>query len=200
MDDQAKTEREEIAMGGSNQNFAIEVEGTKAVCPLGEVAGKQMISEKRIPVISCEGGCFRGEIARVAANMVAKEEPYSRGCHGEMFTAPHTAMAEWARKANKVVVIDGCFMRCHGRIMKNIVGDQNVVQFDAFRIYNKDRKYSDTMLVDEIPEAEREGLARQVADKILASLRDGTQCESTFRSSCGGGKTLDIDQRESCQQ
>jgi len=184
----------------SKQNFAIEVEGTKAVCPLGEVAGKQMISEKRIPVISCEGGCFRGEIARVAAHMVAKEEPYSRGCPGEMFTAPHSAMAEWAQKANKVVVIDGCFMRCHGRIMKNIVGDQNVIQFDAFPIYNKDRKYSDTMLVDEVPEAEREGLARQMADKVLASLRDGTRCESTPQFSCGGGRTLDIDQGESCQQ
>ncbi len=200
MDDQAKTEREEIAMGGSKQNFAIVVEGTKAVCPLGEVVGKQMITEKRIPVISCEGGCIRGEIARLAANLVAKEDPYRRGCHGEMFTAPHSAMAEWAQKANKVVVIDGCFMRCHGRIMKNIVGDQNVVQFDAFRIYNKDRKYSDTMLVDEIPVAEREGLARKVADKVLASLRDGTQCDSTPQFSCGGGRTLDIDQRELCQQ
>jgi len=199
MDDSTKREREEIEMGGSKQNFAIEVEGTKAVCPLGEVVGKQMIGEKRIPVISCEGGCFRGEIARVAAHMVAKEEPYSRGCHGEMFTAPRSAMADWARKANKVVVIDGCFMRCHGRIMKNIVGDQNVIQFDAFRIYNKDRKYSDTMLVDEVPEAEREGLARQVADKILASLRDGTPCDSTPKYSCGDGRTLDIDQRESCQ-
>ena len=199
MDDSTKREREGITMKVSKQNFAIEVEGMKAVCPLGEVVGKQMIGEKRIPVISCEGGCFRGEIARVAAHMVAKEEPYSRGCHGEMFTAPRSAMAEWARKANKVVVIDGCFMHCHGRIMKNIVGDQNVIQFDALPIYNKDKKYSDTMLVDEIPETEREGLARQVADKVLASLRDGTQCDSTFQFSCGGERILDIDQMKLCQ-
>ncbi|MGW8286032.1 MAG: putative zinc-binding protein [Candidatus Deferrimicrobiaceae bacterium] len=189
MDDSVKSQREEIAMKVSNKNFAIEVEGMKAACPLGEVVGKQMIDEKRIPVISCEGGCFRGEIARVAAHMVAKEEPYSRGCHGEMFTAPHTAMAEWARNANKVVVIDGCFMRCHGRIMKNIVGDQNVIQFDALPLYNKDRKYSDTMIVDEVPEAERKDLARQVADKVLASLRDGTQCDSTPQYSCGCERT-----------
>jgi uncharacterized metal-binding protein len=194
MDDSNKREREEITMKVSKQNFAVEIEGTKAVCPLGEVVGKQMIAEKRIPVISCEGGCSRGEIARVAAHMVAKEEPYSRGCHGEMFTAPRSAMAEWARKADKVVVIDGCFMHCHGRIMKNIVGGQNLIQFDAFPIYNKDRKYSDTMLVDEIPEAEREVLARQVADKVLATLRDGTQCESTPQFPCGGGRTRDIDQ------
>jgi uncharacterized metal-binding protein len=130
-----------------------------------------MIAERRIPVISCEGGCFRGEIARVAAHMVAEEEPYSRGCHGEMFTAPRSAMAEWAKKADKVVVIDGCFMHCHGRIMKNIVGSENTIQFDALPMYNRDKKYSEKMLVSEIAEAERRGLARQVADKILTKLR-----------------------------
>ncbi len=172
-------------MGESKQHFSIEVEGTKAVCPLGEVVGNKMIAEERIPVISCEGGCFRGEIARIAAHMVAKEEPYSRGCHGEMFTAPHSAMAEWSRKAIKVVVIDGCFMHCHGRIMKNIVGHENVIQFDALRIYNKNKKYSDTMLVDEIPQAEREDLARQVADKILTSLKDSTLYDLELQPSCG---------------
>jgi uncharacterized metal-binding protein len=158
-------------MSASKPTFSIAVEGMKAVCPLGEVVGNEMIAAGKIPVISCEGGCFRGEIARVAAHMVAKEEPYRRGCHGEMFTAPRSAMAAWAKKANKVVVIDGCFMHCHGRIMKNIVGHEHMIQFDALPMYNKDNKYTDIMLVDEIPEAERHDLARQVADKILASLQ-----------------------------
>jgi uncharacterized metal-binding protein len=157
-------------MSASDQTFPIEVQHMKAVCPLGEVVGKEMIAEGRIPVISCEGGCFRGEIARVASHMVAKEEPYRRGCHGEMFTAPRSAMAEWARKAPKVVVIDGCFMHCHGRIMKNLVAPEKLIQFDALPMYNKGKKYSDTMLVDEIPEAERRNLARQVAEKVLARL------------------------------
>jgi uncharacterized metal-binding protein len=176
--------KENIIMSESKQNFALEVEGIKAVCPLGEVVGNKMITDERIPVISCEGGCFRGEIARVAAHMVAKEEPYSRGCHGEMFTAPRSAMAEWARKADKVIVIDGCFMHCHGRIMKNVVGRENVIQFDAMPMYNKDKKYSNTMLVDEIPEAERKDLARQVADKVLASLKEGTQYDAEPQPSC----------------
>jgi uncharacterized metal-binding protein len=179
----------ETIMSNLKQNFSIDVEGMKAVCPLGEVVGNKMISEGRIPVISCEGGCFRGEIARVAAHMVAKEEPFSRGCHGEIFTAPHSAMAEWAKKADKVVVIDGCFMRCHGRILKNIVGSQNMVQFDALRIYNKDNKYSDIMLVDEIPETERKNLARHVADKILVSLKDGAIYDSESQLSCECNKS-----------
>ena len=43
----------------------------------------------------------------------------------------------------------------HGRIMKNVVGHENIIQFDALPIYNKDNKYTAIMLVDEIPEAER---------------------------------------------
>ncbi len=173
-------------MGRAGLNFNLEVQGMKAVCPLGEVVGAKMIAENKIPVISCEGGCFRGEIARMAAHLVGKQEPFMRGCHGEMFTAPRSAMAEWARKANEVVVIDGCFMHCHGRIMKNVVGYQNMIQFDALPMYNKGNKYTDIMLVDEIPEAERKGLARQVADRILASLRDVTPYESESQSLCGG--------------
>jgi len=146
-----------------------------------------MIDKKKIPVISCEGGCFRGEIARVASHMVAKEHPYCRGCHGEMFTAPRSAMAEWARQANKVVVIDGCFMRCHGRIMKNIIGPENMIQFDALTFYNKDNKYSDIMLYDEILETERKHLARQVADKVLAHLEQGIPCCPEQLASCGCG-------------
>jgi len=114
-----------------------------------------MIEEDTIPVISCEGGCLRGEIARLASHIVARERPYSRGCHGEIFTAPRSTMAKWAMKAQKVVVIDGCFLRCHGRIMKNIVGHGNMLQFDALPIYNKGNRYSEIMLVEEVPEAER---------------------------------------------
>ena len=61
-----------------------------------------------------------------------------------------------------------------------------MIQFDALPMYNKDNKYSDTMLVDEIPEAERKDLARQVAGKILANLRYGTPYDPEPQASCGG--------------
>ena len=54
--------------------------------------------------------------------------------------------------------------------MKNVVGHKNMIQFDALPMYNRDKKYSETMLVDEVPEAERKSLARQVADNVLARL------------------------------
>ncbi len=155
-------------MSASTVNFSLEVEGTDKLCPVGEVAAKKMMAEGKIPVISCEGGCIRGEIARLAANLVGKEEPYRRGCHGEMFTAPHSAMANWAKRSDKVVVIDGCFMHCHGRIMKNLLREENVLQFDALSIY---KKYTDLIEIDDVPEPERKQVAQQVADQVLSSLR-----------------------------
>ena len=62
--------------------------------------------------------------------------------------------------------------------MKNLVGHKNMIQFDALPMYNNGKKYSDTMIVDEVPETERKLLARQVADKILNQLRNGAQNNS----------------------
>ncbi len=148
--------------------FALTVDDTKAVCAIGETAGKRSIDEKKIPVISCEGACIRGEIARLAAHLVAKEDPYRRSCHGEMFTAPHSAIAQWMREADNVVVIDGCFMKCHGRILRNLIDDEKLLQFDALSIY---KKYTDLMSIDDVPEEERKATAREVADRILERLR-----------------------------
>lgn len=151
-------------------SFSITVEETKAVCPIGEQYGKQCQREHAIPVLSCEGSCIRGEIARLAANLIAKERPYRRGCHGEIFTAPHSAIAQWAANAGHVVVIDGCFMKCHGRILRSLVPEERLLQFDALTIH---RKYSSIMDSDEVSEEERRQTARQVAETILNHLKHG---------------------------
>ena len=156
-------------MSESKTSFTLEVEGTSGKCPVGELMGARNEAEGKIPVLSCEGGCIRGEIARLAANMVAKEEAYARGCHGELLTVPDSAIAKWSRGAEKVVVIDGCFLRCHGRLLANIVGKDRLVQFDALSIY---KKYTDLFDIDDVPEEERKQVAREVADKVLALLKE----------------------------
>ena len=160
-------------------SFQLTIEGTRAVCPIGEKYGNKCIAEGKIPVISCEGSCIRGEIARLAANVIAKHEPYRRGCHGEFLTAPHSAMAKWAGKARSVIVIDGCFMKCHGRILKNIIGEDRMIQFDALAIY---KKYSDLMAIDDVPEPERRATAEYVASVILDALRTGAGTTITAAS------------------
>ncbi|MHC4171981.1 MAG: putative zinc-binding protein [Planctomycetota bacterium] len=157
-------------MSKSNVKFSIQVEETQNRCPVGETIGNRNMAEGKIPVLSCEGACIRGEIARLAANMVAKEEPFARSCHGELLSVPDSAMAQWAKKAEKVVLIDGCFLRCHGRIIENLLEKNKLVQYDALSVY---RKYTDVFDIDDVPEAERKEVARQVADSVLAVLRNG---------------------------
>ena len=157
-------------MRKTNTTFTIEVKDTENRCPVGETIGNRNIAEGRVPVLSCEGACIRGEIARLAANMVAKEKPFARGCHGELLSVPDSAMAKWTGNAEKVVLIDGCFLRCHGRIIESVIHKEKLVQFDALAVY---KKYTDVFDVDDVPEAERQEAARQVADSVLAALKNG---------------------------
>jgi uncharacterized metal-binding protein len=156
-------------MNDSTPNFSLEVEAVKGVCPAGENWAKQNILDKKTPVLSCEGPCIRGDIARLAANMVAKEDPYARCCYAEVALVPHSSMAQWVKEAEKVIMIDGCFLKCVGRILKNLVDEEKIVQIDALPLY---KKYTDVFHMDDVPEAERKEVARQVADKILLMLKE----------------------------
>ncbi len=168
----------------SKQSFSLVVEGADGSCAVGERRGNQNRVEGKIPVISCEGACIRGEIARLAANLVAKEPPYRRSCHGEMFTVPASAIAAWMREAQKVVVIDGCFLHCHGRILKNLIAEEKIAEFDALAVY---QKYTDLFDIDEVPEAERKLAARQVAESVLAAMECGQPAGTTKGAVCCTG-------------
>ncbi len=160
-------------MTDSTADFSLEVEGVKGACPAGEAYAKQAIIDKKIPVFSCEGPCIRGEIARLAANLVAHEVPsLARACHAETFVVPHSSMARWVKQAEQSIMIDGCFLRCHGRILKNLIDEGKMVQIDTLPMH---KKYNDLFLMDDVPEAERKVVARQVADKITAKLKKETE-------------------------
>ena len=155
-------------MTQSQQRYSIEVESTNGKCPIGETTGNCNINERRIPVLSCEGACIRGEIARLAANLVAKEQGFARACHGELFSVPDSAMAKWVKQAEQVVLIDGCGLRCHGRILENLLNEGTLTQFNALAVY---KKYADVFDIDGVPEEDRRQAAKQVADRVLAALR-----------------------------
>jgi uncharacterized metal-binding protein len=156
-------------MENYSPEFSLDVEGVRGFCPAGEVYAAQQIETKSIPVLSCEGPCIRGEIARLAANFIAQDVPsLARACHAETFFVPHSSMARWVKEAEKVVMIDGCFLKCHGRVMKKLVGEERMIQIDALPFY---RKYTDVFLMDDVPEDDRKAVARAVADKIIAKLQ-----------------------------
>ena len=150
-------------------DFSLRVQGVKGFCPAGEIYAKQQMEKKTIPVLSCEGPCIRGEIARLAANFVTQYVPsLARACHAEAFFVPHSSMAQWVKAAKKSVMIDGCFLECHGRVVRELVGEGKVIQIDARPLY---KKYTDIFLMDDVPEQERKAVARHVADKIIAKLK-----------------------------
>ena len=159
-------------MEGYTAAFSVDVQAVKGFCPAGEAYAKEQLAAKTIPVLSCEGPCIRGEIARLAANLITQDVPsLARACHAETFFVPHSTMAAWVKGSNKAVMIDGCFLKCHGRILKNLMDEEKVVHIDALPLH---KKYNDIFLMDDVPEEERKAVARQVADKIIAQLREET--------------------------
>jgi uncharacterized metal-binding protein len=156
-------------MNTVTEDFTLQVDGVKGVCPAGEAWAEQQILRKKIPVLACEGPCIRGDIARLAANRVAKEEPFARACYAETFLVPHSSMARWVKEADKVIMVDGCFLKCIGRVLNNLVDEEKIVHIDALQLY---KRYTDLFDMEDVPEAERIDTARHVADQILSSLRD----------------------------
>jgi uncharacterized metal-binding protein len=165
----------EVNMDAQTADFPVNVQGTKGFCPTGEAYAKEQIAAGRLPVLSCEGACIRGEIARLAANRVSQQVPsLARACHAETFFVPDSAMATWVEDAEKVVMIDGCFLKCHGRVLKNLVAEEKIIHIDALPLYGK---YTDIFLIDDVPEDERKAVAQQVADKIITILKEARRSE-----------------------
>lgn len=168
-------------MNDITSDFSLNVQGVKGHCPAGEAHANRNISEQKIPVFSCEGPCIRGEIARLVANTVAEELPgFARACHAETFFVPHSSMARWVKEAKKSIVLDGCFLRCHGRVLKELIEEEKVINMDILPLY---KKYNDTFLMNDVPEEERKAVARQVADKVITELKEGLPKEAIQESS-----------------
>jgi len=182
-------------MSPDNESFNIIITSTDKTCPVGEKAGSRYIQEGKIPVLSCEGACIRGEIARVAAHLVAKKEPYRRACHGEFINVPASGLAEWMRTAEKIVLIDGCFLHCHGRVLEHLVGSDKLAVFDALSYY---RKYTEFFDIEAVQEEERMQAARLVADSVLAELRGMNTRDTDIPAKAGCAPASDTAKAASC--
>lgn len=168
-------------MSDSSLSFSLDVDGISGYCPAGELWAEDKMAQKAIPVLSCEGPCIRGEIARLAANFVAGEAPYARACYAETALVPHSAMARWVKQADRVIMVDGCFLRCIGRLMNNVVDRETIVHIDALTLH---KKYSKAFHMDEVAESERKETARLTADKILVLLSKADMPASAQASAC----------------
>ena len=146
----------------------IAVRMTDRRCPLGDAyAARHLTTPPKTAVLSCEGMCLRGEIARRAANLVAHElapERAVRVCHGGLLETGG-GMRDLVEKADQVVVLDGCSMACGTRLLQGAIPQvkPRVVFTDSLTTLDR------AMFgVDEMPEPEIGARARAVAERVVA--------------------------------
>ncbi len=150
------------------QYETVQIEKTANVCSLCEDYAKRQAS-KPIVVMSCEGGCLRGEVARRAANLLTFElvpEKTARLCLGGAFTK-NTGQRSLAQNASRLVAIEGCFIECATRMMKGVVPGLRPEFVIADRLYDFDRNLFG---IDEMPESQLNAHAREVAKAVAARL------------------------------
>jgi uncharacterized metal-binding protein len=146
----------------------IAIEKTGNTCPLCEDYAASQAS-KPVAVMSCEGACLRGEVARRAANILCHElapEKTARICLGAAFTKD-TGQRNLVRKAPRVVALEGCFIECASRMMRGAIPGLEVHVIAADKLYEFDR---DLFGVDEMSEEEMTSHARTVAESVAEQL------------------------------
>lgn len=151
-----------------SQYEVVRIRKTKNVCSLCEDYA-QRHAQKPIAVLSCEGACLRGEIARRAANKICYDlipEKTVRICLGGAFTKD-TGQRNLVRNAQHVVAIEGCFIRCASRMMQGVLVDLKPQLIVADSLYELG---GDLFGVDELPEEQIRAHAEQVALKITEMI------------------------------
>lgn len=146
----------------------VRIEKTSNVCPMCEDYAKKQAS-KPVAVVSCEGACLRGEVARRAANLICHSlapEKTVRICLGGAFTKD-TGQRHLVRKAPKVIAIEGCFINCSSRTMKSVISELEPEVIVADKLYDFDRSLFG---IDEMSEDEIKIHSQEVAKKIVERL------------------------------
>lgn len=144
----------------------VKIEKTKNVCPMCEDFAKEQIEKKTpIAILTCEGACLRGEIARQAANLIAFKlapETTARICLGGAFTK-NTGQRNLVRSAPKVLALEGCFIECGSRMMKGVIDNLQAEIVIVDRLCDFDKKL---FSINDLPEEKIKELAHTAAIKI----------------------------------
>lgn len=135
------------------------------ICPEGaRYVEKMMAKPPRAAVMACEGGCLKGEVARVAANILAYQ--LERGqtvriCLGDAVTGD-SGFLKLIETAPKTIVVEGCFMHCGTHIMKTRLPDfePEIVESSRFLDFDRDKQFE----IFDMPRTEIERYARQAAE------------------------------------
>ncbi len=164
----------------------IQVKLTSQRCELGDAyAQKHMTTPPKTAVLSCEGMCLRGEVARRAANLLAHElapDKAVRVCHGGLLEESG-GMRDLVQRADQVLVLDGCGLACGTRLLKAALPDLQPTVVLTDQLFDFDRQLFG---VDEMPEAEIRDHARTVAEQIQATKLGQEADVQSAPPECGG--------------
>lgn len=154
--------------GGIIQNTGCSANATgNRVCADGaRYVKRELEQQPKIAVLACEGGCIKGEVARVAANILAyrlQRESAVRICLGDAATG-NSGMLELIERAPEVIAVEGCPLQCGTEIMKYRVPKLKTEVVNASELYEFDRtKYFE---IFDMPHEEVEEHALKVAKHI----------------------------------
>ena len=146
----------------------VRIEMTKNSCRLCEDYAERQKS-KPVAVMSCEGACLRGEVARRAANILCHSlapEKTARICLGSAFTKD-TGQRALVRNAPRLIALEGCAINCSSRMMNGAIEGLTPEVINADRLYDFDRKLFG---IEEMPSDQIDAHARAVAQKIADTL------------------------------
>lgn len=127
---------------------------------------KELTLPPKRAVLACEGGCVKGEVARVAANILAyrlERDAAVRICLGDAATGD-SGMFELVTRAPEVIAVEGCPLQCGTEIMRRRIPELQTSVINASELYEFDRsKYFE---IFDMPRSELEGHAQRVAEYI----------------------------------
>lgn len=147
-------------------------EGPRACKDAVRYVERQRAEGPKVAVVSCEGACVKGEVARLAANLLTSRlEPArsARICLGEALTGD-SGMRDLVAQAPRVVVIEGCGLKCATRLLAERLPGTRVDPIVASGFYEYDRTRCFEVL--DMPEAELRGHAEHVAAQVRSAAFD----------------------------
>ncbi len=146
----------------------VQIKKTSKVCPMCEDYARQH-ADKAVIVMSCEGACLRGEVARRASNLLchtlAPDKTVRLRLGGAL--TKDGGQRALVKGSARVVAVEGCFLECASRMMKGVVPELAAEVVIADRLYNFDRHLFG---IDDMPEEEINEHAGEVANSLLAMI------------------------------
>lgn len=161
------TNKDETKLKEQKENAfeTILLEKTTKKCGLCEDYAQEN-DNKKYAVLSCEGACLRGEIARQVANHICYDldpEKTVRICLGGAFTKD-TGQRELVRKAKNILAIEGCPIDCASRTMRSVLPDMQAIIVETDKLANFDKSLFG---INEMPNEKVISIAQEVAERIV---------------------------------